>query len=414
MAKKILILGALLCCDCRVDCVRDSDCGGAAGRCSGFPMYSCLSASDMSDMQQTSKSCSQLGPSIVNGNSDDASSGFGQVVALDQDLLLVGHPGAAGSSPGGQTYAFTASTGKFLGSLTPRPMASQDDFGSAVAVRSGVAVAGASQVNNQAGAAFIYSCAQSGCTAGQLLPMTAMNNSHAGAAVATDGALVGVSAPDSLGSKQGSIFVFDRSGAPVGDSVPGTIARAGFGSSLAVSDLWAVTGDTQGNLWLLSRPSATAGFVSMSTLGPVSDAAVTSSHQLYTVAMSGERLVVGDKGATVNGKASGAAFFSALSGGSWSPLQRLPIDVDGVTGIGTSVALSGTLAVVGTGTGQSWAISLSGSQVAATDIVELRPQDTLPAGSAFGNSVAASGTSVAVAATGADRGRVYIFDCTGF
>ncbi|HVV97250.1 MAG TPA: hypothetical protein VHC92_08940 [Rhodanobacteraceae bacterium] len=136
-------------------------------------------------------------------------------------------------------------------------------------------------------------------------------------------------------------------------------------------------------------------------------------------AISGDNVVVGAYGATVNGNAlQGAAYVYSNVGGTWTFVKKLVAD-DAVGGefFGRSVAMSGTRAIVGApyagvdGTPARGAVYVfNGSTADWTQTAKLVADSGDP-GDAFGFSLAATPTHIAVGANGSNgaKGGAFVF-----
>jgi nucleoside-specific outer membrane channel protein Tsx len=134
----------------------------------------------------------------------------------------------------------------------------------------------------------------------------------------------------------------------------------------------------------------------------------------HPVAISGTTVVVGAPG---HAKGVGRAYVFAKTAGRWKQTAELK-GSDTVAGdlFGESVAISGTTVVVGAllhAKGAGRAYVFIGTGAGWTQVAELKGSDTV-AGDTFGNSVAISGTTVAVGASGHanNAGRAYVFTKT--
>src|ERR1039458_3288861 len=131
----------------------------------------------------------------------------------------------------------------------------------------------------------------------------------------------------------------------------------------------------------------------------------------FATAISGTTAVVG---AYNHAKGAGRAYVFTMAGSGWSQVAELQ-GSDTVAGdeFGSSVAISGTTAVVGAGdhaghAGRAYVFTKTAA--GWKQVAELRGGDTI-AGDYFGWSVATSGTNVVVGAYGHAKsaGRVYVF-----
>ena len=137
----------------------------------------------------------------------------------------------------------------------------------------------------------------------------------------------------------------------------------------------------------------------------------------YSVALSGTTALVGAYG---HHNSAGAAYVFSDAGGTWTQRAELTAsDAAPNDSFGYSVALSGTTALVGAendpnnGTGTAYVFSDAGGTW--TQRAELTPSDGGGAPEAFGDSVALSGTTALVGASGrnTDTGAVYVFSGVG-
>ncbi len=133
-----------------------------------------------------------------------------------------------------------------------------------------------------------------------------------------------------------------------------------------------------------------------------------------SVSISGDTVVIGAPNATVDGNVfQGAVYVFVRSGTTWSQQQKLSID--GPSGFGLSVGVSGDTTVIGTGSqafvyvrsGTTWSLQ---QELMATDAA---------GGDNFGHSVAIDGDTVVVGAFAktiggnSDEGAAYVFVRSG-
>ena len=253
-----------------------------------------------------------------------AGDGFGGAVALDGDTALVGADNRTvdGQRHAGAAYLYVRSGGiwSLQAELTAAVPAANDWFGSSVALDGDTALVGAGgrTVGGQyyAGAAYVFN--RSGAVWSQQAELTAGDGAAGdefGHAVALSGetALVGAENRSVGGAPAaGAAYVFARSGAGWSQqaelTAPDAASRAGFGSSLD---------------------------------------------------LSGDTALIGAGGAPAGGRVnSGAAYVYARSGTTWSQQAELT-DPDGAAGdwFGSSLALSGDRALIG-----AWGATVGGQE----------------------------------------------------
>ncbi len=173
-------------------------------------------------------------------------SSFGYSVALSGSTAVVG--AFARNSFVGAAYVFfgSGSTWSQQAELTASDGATDDYFGSSVAVSGSTAVVGAVNKNNQTGAAYVF--VRVNKTWSQQKKLTASDaaagdNFGTSVAVSRDTALVGASSKNSV---TGAAYVFQRSGSTWSQQAELTasdgVAFDGFGSSAGISGSTAVFG----------------------------------------------------------------------------------------------------------------------------------------------------------------------------
>ena len=236
---------------------------------------------------------------------------FGRGVSLDGDRVLIGAPEADGTGANaGAAYVFDLSGGTWT--QTQKLTASDDDaddlFGARLSLDGDRALIGARQDDaggTGAGAAYIFDL--SGGTWSQTQKLTSLDagaGDRFGRLVALDGdrALVGAHKNDDDGTDSGSAYVFDLSG--------GTWSQT---QKLTAND--AAGGDFFG----------------------------------YSVALSGDRALVGAPVDSDDGTASGSAYlFARSSSGTWIQIQKLTAsDAAAVDNFGAMVDLDDDRALVG-------------------------------------------------------------------
>ena len=287
-------------------------------------------------------------------------SGFGCSVAVSGKTVLVGACG------GNAVYVFvqSGSTWTEQQKLTASDVGIDDDFGGAVAVSGTTIIVGDSGHDGTGdrfqGAAYIFE--QSGTTWSQQQELTASDGADSdgfGGSVAMSGTIALIGAPG-RDIEQGAAYVFEQSGTTWKQqqelTAPDGASLDEFGLSIAVSGTIAVIGapfaDTNGTY---SQGKAYVFVQSGNTWTQqqelISSDGVGADEFGLSVGVSGTTAIIGAPGMEWLGipeQSQGKAYVFVQSGNTWTQQQELTAS-DGVSGdeFGSSVAMSGTTAVVG-------------------------------------------------------------------
>lgn len=310
--------------------------------------------------------------------------------------------------------------------LTADDAAAGFGFGSSTAISGTLTIVGEpnytfSTINTDYGSAYLFDTT----TGQQLFQLAATDRNygdHFGISVGVSGttAIVGAYADDDAGNGSGSAYLFDTTTGHQLFKLTADDAAAGdsFGYAVAISGTIAIVGSpydgttNTGSAYLFDTSTGHQLFKL------TADDAAADDDFGYAVAVSGTIAIVGAYGDDDAGSLSGSAYVFDTSTG--SQLFKLTAS-DAAAGdtFGSSVALSGTMAIVGSfgdddagdGSGSAYLFdTTTGHQ-----LFKLTADDAA-AGDAFG-SVAISGTIAIVGAlgdddAGADSGSAYVFDTT--
>ena len=369
----------------------------------------------------------------------DAASGdlFGFSVAIGEETLVIGADNDGdGGADSGSAYVFVHSESwNEQQKLTASDAATGDLFGNSVAVSGDTIVIGADGddvAGSNSGSAYVF--VRSGSTWTQEQKLIASDDAagdNFGGSVSISGEtiVVGATFDDVAGSNSGSAYVFVRSGSTwtqeqkliASDDAAGDF----FGGAVAISGetlLVGATGDDDdgdrsGSVYVFVRSGSTWTQEQKLT---ASDAAAGDFFG-GAVAISGETLLVGATGDDDDGDRSGSIYVFVRSGSTWTQEQKLTAS-DAVASdfFGGSVAISGeTLLVGATGddddgdrSGSIYVFVRSGSTW--TQEQKLTASDAA-ASDFFGGSVAISGETVVAGAyfdddDGTNSGSAYVYD----
>ena len=325
---------------------------------------------------------------------------FGGSVALAGDTAVVGAYGKSvgGHADAGVAYIYTraGTVWSQKAELSDPDAAAGDYFGISVALAGDTALVGAygAAFDGHAGAGAAYVYTRTGTAWSQQAELTADDaavNDYFGYSVALSGdtALVGAAYKTVSGqSSAGAAYVFTRTGttwpqqAKLSD--PDAATNDQFGSSLALSGGTALVG-AEGKA-VDGQTGAGAAYICASTGANWSQQAELSDPDAAesdafgsSVALAGDKAVVGARWKTVGGyPGAGAAYIYTRTGATW-PQQAELSDPDAATNdrFGWSVALSGDTALVGaaykTVGGQS------GAGAAYVDVLRAAPSLSLKA-----------------------------------
>ena len=342
---------------------------------------------------------------------------LGSAVAISRGTVLAGAPGRNGQA--GAAYVFVRSAGTTWSQL-PVLTASDASFGSffgdAVAVSGSTLAVGANGGNSSTGAAYVF--VRSGTAWSQQAKLTAAtvaSNGGFGDAVALSGSTVAVGA-EGTNQAPGDVFVFVRSGTSWSQeteltALDGTSGDH-FGIGVAISGTTMVTGADGKN----SDTGVAYAFPLPAPQAELTAPGGAAGDQFgYSVAIAGSTAVVG---APSGNSGTGAAYVFLRSGTTWSQQTELTAS-GGAAGdqFGSSVAITGSTAVVGapsgnSGTGAAYVFLRSGT--AWSQQAELTASDGR-FGDQFGHSVAISGFTAFVGAPAANSndGEAYPFVRSG-
>ena len=303
-------------------------------------------------------------------------------------------------------------------------------FGYSLATSAGRAIVGAPFDDDSgldSGSAYVFGGSASWRQLAKLIALDEAAGDQFGYSVAISGDLVivGARGDDDGGSASGSAYIFDRSaGWSQIAKLTASDAERGdeFGYSVAISGNLAVVGarlDRDGG------SASGAGYVFDGSTGwdqvtklTASDAAANDQFGT-SVAISGDLAIVGAPGDRDDGPDSGSAYLFDGSTG-WSQIAKLTAsDAAAVDRFGTSVAINGDLAIVGApldddGGPDSGSAYLFDASTGWGEVAELTASDA-GRGDEFGYSVAI-GDDVAIVGAwddddvGSASGSAYLFD----
>ena len=248
--------------------------------------------------------------------------------------------------------------------LTASDTAFNDAFGRSVSISDERVIAGAQgddDGGSDSGAAYVFERSSDGTwSQTKLTAGDAAANDAFGASVSISGtrAVVGAPKDDDGGSDSGAAYVFERSSDGTWSQTKLTAGDAAandrFGASVSVSGTRAVVGaprdddggSDSGTAYVFER-SSDGTWSEVSKL--LADDGAAGDAFGRSVAVSGERIIVGAETDGDNGAASGSAYvFERNSDGTWSQTAKLLAE-DGaaVDTFGQSVAVSGGVAFIG-------------------------------------------------------------------
>ena len=326
--------------------------------------------------------------------------------------LLASTPSAAVASP-----RAAPSTGSELAELE-----GSDLFGGSVAISGKTAVVGAygNYFSGATGAAYVFTNTATGWNqVAELKGSDTVAHDQFGGSVAISGTTIVVGAANHA-SFAGRAYVFTKTatGWKQTAELKGSDAAAGdyFGDSVAISGTTVIVGaegflhHSGGRAYVFTKTGSTWNQVA--ELGS-SDTFFDNDCGM-SVAISGTTVVVGAVGDYVgDSEFAGAAYVFTKEGAMWNQVAKLEgSDIAANDWFGSSVAISGTTAVVGAydhakKEGAAYVFTKTGAMW--NQVAELKGSDTV-AGDEFGYSVAISGTTAVVGAPvhASDAGRAYV------
>lgn len=356
---------------------------------------------------------------------------MGFAVALDGDTALVGAPGPTSLASGG-AYIFVRSAGAWTlqATLTPDDGVAGDQFGVSVALDGDTAVVGSYYHTTArgmfSGSAYVFT--RSGTTWTQqakLAPDQGRSSDHFGNAVAVDSdtVVVGAIAQD-VGSAvdAGRAYAFKRSAGIWTQEarfvLPDPATADDFGCAVAVDGNTALIGAQYRLLPGQQHPGAVYVYARSSgawSLQQMLTAFTPQDGELFgcAVALDGDRALIGaerhDKWSQIQ---RGAAFTYTRANGIWSK-EHLFEAADGSPGdsLGTSVALDGAMALVGTQDEPPYLFELNGG--AWSEVAKLTSADAASTGRVAlsgGTAVVGSPANPVLGLTNAGTAYVFVPD----
>ncbi len=364
-----------------------------------------------------------LGDQLFKLLPDDgaAHDNFGHSVAISGSTAIVGaNRDDDNGTNSGSAYLFDATTGTQIAKLLPNDGEPGDHFGVSVAISGTTAIIGAYRDNDNglfSGSAYLFDTT-TGDQLAKLLPNDGAEFDYFGFSVAISGttAVVGAFVDDDNGSASGSAYLFDTTGQQLFKLLPNDGATGdNFGFSVAISGTTAIAGarwdddngDFSGSAYLFDTTTGEQLVKFLPNDGAADD------WFGHSVAISGTVAIVGANHDGDNGLESGSAYLFDTTTG--QQLFKLLPD-DGAEGnqFGASVAISSTIAIVG-----AWFDGDSGSAylfdtTTGRQIAKLLPDDGAE-GDLFGYSVGISGETAIGGAwhdddNGESSGSAYLFD----
>ena len=363
---------------------------------------------------------------------------FGAAVALSGNDIVMGAYGDNGiGSDAGAAYVFANSDsawGQVAKISARRDPLTYEFFGQSVAIDGDYMVVGTPYANSpdawQTGSAQVFRRDDGGTPTdgsddtwvfqGELTAGDAVEGDCFGYSVAISGdtVVVGAYGDDDAGSQSGAAYVFARVGSTWNEQAKLTAGDAAegdcFGYSVAISGdtvvMGAYGGDDaglqSGAAYVFARVGGTWNEQAKLTAGD----AARLDYFGCSVAISGDNVVVGADHYYLDGVNSGSAYVFARDGGTWSQEGKLTANDAAADDLfGWCVAISGDTVVVGVVGDDDTGEHSGSAYVFIRDGSEWNQQGKLTAedaagGDYFGNSVALSGDTVVVGAYRDDDG----------
>ncbi|MDA7881406.1 FG-GAP repeat protein, partial [Akkermansiaceae bacterium] len=371
----------------------------------------------------------------LNRPAPSASGNFGVSVAISGDSAIIGASRNNDSgNNSGSAYIFTRSGSAWTlqAKLTADDAAAGDNFGGSVAISGDSVVIGAHQdddAGSGSGSAYIFT--RSGSTWSQQAKLTAGDSAESdffgvSVAISGDSVVIGAHQDDDGGSAAGSAYVFTRSGSAWSQQAKLTAgdpaANDNFGGSVAIfgdSIIIGSHGDDDGasgsgSAYIFTRNGS--AWTQQAKL--TADDAAAFADFGNSVAISGDSVVIGARQDDGGGNSYGSAYVFTRSGSAWTQQVKLNAGdpVDGGQ-FGTSVAISGDSVVIGAtgdfGSASESAYVFTRSVSTWTQQAKLAADDEFNSIS-FGGSVAISGDLVIIGAEQGDHGgAAFIFNRSG-
>jgi len=187
---------------------------------------------------------SQASPAPLLSPNGEPGDRFGHAVATWDDLAVVGAPGhddLGEDSGAAYVYRRDCADWVFVQELLANGGAAGDRFGSAVAMQGGLIVVGAEGRQSGRGAAYVYFLSGQTWLPAQTLLPDESTTGHFGEALATNGSIIAVGAPDDdeAATDAGAVYVFRESkGWFLEEKILADDGEAFdfFGNSVALSD----------------------------------------------------------------------------------------------------------------------------------------------------------------------------------
>ena len=333
---------------------------------------------------------------------------MGFSVAISGDIAIVGNPGEADNKGSGFIYVRNGGTWELQQEIAAIDGNADGHFGWSVAISGETAVVGAYDLNEvDGGAAYVF--IRSGLTWTQqekLMPSNGTATDQFGLSVAIDGEtiVVGASGRDQM---RGAGYVYVRNGSKWTEQQMLTAADAApgdeFGTSVGISGETVVIGapgddSLRGGAYVFDRNGTSWAQTAKLTApdGAPFDRFASS------LAIDGERTVIGAPLDSVNGSLNGSAYAFARAAGTWQQQKLVAADGEDNDKFGESVSISGVMIAIGANgddigpipdQGSAYIFTLSGGQW--TQAQKLFGSDG-QAGDNFGGSVAMGPGVVAV------------------
>jgi WD40 repeat protein len=344
-------------------------------------------------------------------------------VALSGTTALVGaRLNDSGGTDSGSAYLFDTETGNLLHQLIAPDAAADDRLGRSVALSGTTALVGSHRDDDggiDSGSAYLFDTA-TGSLLHKLTAPDAASNDLFGRSVALSGttALVGSRRNDAGRTDSGSAYLFNTATGNLLHKFTAPDAASRFGWSVALSGTTALVGAWGDDAGGADSGSAYLFNTATGNLLHKLTAPDAASNDLFgrSVALNGTTALVGALGNDDGGLDSGSAYLFDTATGNLLHKLTAP-DAELNDAFGFSVALSGTTALVGALGNDDGGIDSGSAYLFDTTSGSFLHKLTAPdalSGDVFGSSVALSGSTALVGASGDDdvgtnSGSAYLF-----